>query len=48
MRIALDVREGDISPQELRELHASLVAYTDGLFSPPINLPGFGRPLSPL
>lgn len=47
MRTALDVRSGDFSPKELDALHASLVAFANGLFSPPINLPGFGEPLSP-
>lgn len=45
MCMALDVREEDISPKELDGLHAALLDIEDGLFSPPIDLPGFGRPL---
>lgn len=47
MRMGLDVRTGDVSPKELDKLHASLVAFTNGLFGLPINLPGFGRAPSP-
>eukprot|EP00884_Botryococcus_braunii_P014873 jgi/Botrbrau1/23387/Bobra.0051s0035.1 len=41
MRVALGYREGDLEGKELEKMHNLLMVWAEGLFSAPINLPGF-------
>jgi hypothetical protein len=41
-RIALGIREGDFTPVEFQKFHHYLLDFSVGIFSLPINLPGFG------
>eukprot|EP00884_Botryococcus_braunii_P003313 jgi/Botrbrau1/12983/Bobra.384_1s0008.1 len=41
LRVGLGYREGDLEGKELEKMHKLLMVWVEGLFSAPINLPGF-------